>query len=344
MPLQLPLTVRAFAKINLTLKVLGTRSDGYHELRTVFQSIDQHDLLTFDLQPGPFTLTCDDPDCPTDEQNLVWRAAQAVWRAAGRRGDMHGMRVAIEKRIPMQAGLGGGSSDAAAALRMLAAVWAPGLPIVELETLGAGLGADVPFFFRGGTVLGVERGDRLFPLADTGRPWIVLAQPDFGVGTADAYRWFDDQATTGDGSPSVLAGRRRSRAAGRLAAATSGPFGEGGNDLEGPVVSHYPALGRLIRALWRQGADWAAMSGSGSVCYGLFPSRTAASRAAEAVRSRTVRTWVSRAQTAADYGLGSAPFRAPGASARRSAGPTNGAAGRRSAPAARVVRSRPGER
>ena len=341
MTLHLPLTVRAFAKINLTLRVLGSRPDGYHELRTVFQSIDQHDLLTFDLKPGPFTLTCDDPGCPTDERNLVWRAAQAVWRAAGRRGDMHGVRVSIEKRIPMQAGLGGGSSDAAAALRMLAAVWAPGLPNSELEALGATLGADVPFFFRGGTVLGVERGDRLFQLADLGRPWIVLAQPDFGVSTADAYRWFDEQAAAGDGRQPSGGTRRRQRGAGSgRSEATAGPFGEGGNDLEGPVVRHYPALGRLRSALWRQGATWAAMSGSGSVCFGLFPSKTAAGRAAAAVGSRTVRTWVTQAQTAADYGLAAAPFRAavvsPGRVATRP--------GRVSGAVVRAPRPRPGQR
>src|SRR5262245_49718815 len=98
--------VRAFAKINLSLRVLGRRADGYHELRTIFQSIALHDTLTIRRVRGPFALTCDDPECPADRTNLVWRAAERVWRAAGRRGPLRGLTIRIDKRIPMQAGLG----------------------------------------------------------------------------------------------------------------------------------------------------------------------------------------------------------------------------------------------
>src|SRR4029079_274972 len=115
--------VRAFAKINLSLRVLGTRPDGYHELRTIFQSIALHDTLTIRASRGPFRLTCDDPNCPSDYTNLIWRAAERLWKAAGRRGAPRDLAIDLAKRIPLEAGLGGGSSDAAAALRVLGRMW-----------------------------------------------------------------------------------------------------------------------------------------------------------------------------------------------------------------------------
>src|SRR6476661_5408460 len=120
--------VRAPAKINLTLRVLGTRPDGYHELRTMFQSVALHDTLTFTSCDGPFSIASDDPRCPSNEGNLVGRAADALWRAGGRRGKPSGVHVTIRKQIPIEAGLGGGSSDAAAALRGLSTMWQPSVP------------------------------------------------------------------------------------------------------------------------------------------------------------------------------------------------------------------------
>lgn len=306
MSLRLPVRVRASAKINVTLRVLGIRPDGYHELRTVFQSLALHDQLTVEPTSGGFEIACDDPTCPTDRSNLVWRAADAVWHAAGRRGPVSGLRVSIRKRIPMQAGLGGGSSDAAATLRVCTALWCPRLDVSELERLGGALGADVPFFLHGGTALGVERGDRLFPLADRPRAWVVLARPDAGVSTADAYRWFDQRQ--------VKAGHRTGRRDAR------GPYGDGGNDLQGPVEDHHPIIRRLVRDLSRHGAQWAAMSGSGSVCFGLFSSRTAALAASTALNGRACRTLVTRTQTAREYERHARPFIVPLRTPRRLAG------------------------
>ena len=129
--------VRAFAKINRSLRVLGTRPDGYHELRTIFQSIALHDTLTIRAIRGPFRLTCDDPACPVDDTNLIARAAARMWRAAGRRGAPRDVAIDLRKRIPMQAGLGGGSSDGAAALRALARRWR----VSDAEGRGSGRGA-----------------------------------------------------------------------------------------------------------------------------------------------------------------------------------------------------------
>ena len=243
--------VRAFAKLNLSLRVLGLRADGYHELRTVFQSIELHDTLTVRAVRGPLRLTCDDPACPVDDTNLVWRAADRLWRASGRRGRARGVAIDLKKQIPMQAGLGGGSSDAAAALVALAALWK--LRGRHVHDTAQAIGADVPYFLEGGTVLGLERGNLLFPLPDDPAAWVVVVVPPFGVSTAEAYGWWD-----------AAEGRPQPRAA---------------NDLQAPVVRRHPEIGRLVRALTTGGAFHAAMSGSGSAVFGLFRSRAGAERA-----------------------------------------------------------------
>jgi 4-diphosphocytidyl-2-C-methyl-D-erythritol kinase len=260
--------VRAFAKINLSLRVLGARSDGYHELRTVFQSIALHDTLTIRESAGPFALTCNDPQCPTDRRNLVWRAAEAVWKIAGRHAGSRGRRaprglsIHVSKRIPMDAGFGGGSSDAVAVIRALGREWrvAQG----RQRAIAAALGADLPYFFEGGTALGLERGDLLFPLVDHPAAWVVLAIPAFGVSTKDAFSWLDAER-------SQRPGRDR-----RRGLTTT-------NDLQGPVSRRHPEIARLVRALERAGAMLAAMSGSGSGVFGLFSERAAAIRAAAAL-------------------------------------------------------------
>ncbi len=285
--------VRACAKINLTLRVLGIRADGYHELRTTFQSVALHDTLTFSARPGPFRIVSNNPDCPADQTNLVWKAAARLWSAAGRRGDPEGVTVRITKRVPVQAGLGGGSSDAAAALRALRVLWRLDVADEVLETIGRDLGADVAFFLTGGSVLGVERGDLLFPLIDAPRAWVVLARPDFGISTKDAYGWWDAawHAAGGAGSPPARTPRKD----------------EWTNDLQGPVVERHPRILTLVRTLRRSGAQFAAMSGSGSAVFGLFADRATAERAEAAVVSRTVSTWLTRTTSRAEHLRASAP-------------------------------------
>jgi 4-diphosphocytidyl-2-C-methyl-D-erythritol kinase len=273
----LAVRVRAFAKINLTLRVLGVRADGYHELRTTFQSLALHDTLTFTVARGPFQIACDDPACPVDRTNLVWRAADEIWRAAGRRGEPSGVRARIEKRIPLAAGLGGGSSDAAASLRALASLWGVELDDDGQRRIAAGLGADVPYFLQGGTALGVERGDVLFPLIDWPASWVVLLLPGFGVSTVEAYRWFDREGA------GVTAAARR------------------GNDLEAPVAARHPEIGELVEALRGAGASYGAMSGSGSAVFGLFDDRESAESAAGQLKDATRRAFVTRTLTRAEH-------------------------------------------
>lgn len=267
--------VRAHAKINLSLRVLGTRPDGFHELRTIFQSIALHDTLTIRTARGPFRLTCDDPECPADYTNLIWRAADAVWRAAGRRGAPRDLAIDLQKRIPMNAGLGGGSSDAAAALRVFARMWK--VDERRARAIGRELGADVPYFFEGGTALGLERGDVLFPLIDRPRAWVVLVLPAFGVSTKEAFEWFD--------------------ATGALALPPERLI----NDLEAVVSDRHPEIARIVARLRRSGAVTAAMTGTGSAVFGLFGSEAAARRAARAVGSRSRLTHVTTTLNRAQY-------------------------------------------
>ena len=276
------ISAKAFAKINLSLRVLGRRADGYHDLRTVFQSLALHDTLRVRASRGPFAVSADDPACPADPGNLVWRAADALWAAAGRTGSPSGVTVRIIKRIPMQAGLGGGSSDAAAAIRALAAWWRIALPRHRLRDVASALGADVPYFFEGGTMLGVDRGDALSRLMDAPPAWAAIVVPSFGVSTADAYGWFDEDS-----------------AKARNAAPSGGSDPD--NDLQAPVAARHPEIGRLVRVLARAGAFHTAMSGSGSAVFGLFRSRGAASDAVRALGGRGRRLFLTRTLSRARY-------------------------------------------
>jgi 4-diphosphocytidyl-2-C-methyl-D-erythritol kinase len=263
----------AFAKINLDLRVVGVRSDGYHELKTTFQSIALADALTFTYTSGPFRIACDDPDCPIDARNLVWRAAELLWKESRRRGAPRNAVVTIAKRIPMQGGLGGGSSDAAAALLALASLWRIRLRRARLRRLAAKLGADVPYFLEGGTARGKARGDRLSRLADGPRAWVILVVPRFGVSTREAFGWWDRE--------SGQAGQaRRVRRKGQ---------DRGINDLESVVARRHPVISRLVATLEREGAFQASLSGSGSAVFGLFRRRAHAERAARRLRRASPR-------------------------------------------------------
>ena len=292
--------VRAFAKINLSLRVLGASADGYHDLRTIFQSIALHDTLTIRAARGPFRVTCDDPSCPTDDTNLVWRAANHLWQAAGRRGILRDVSIDVKKRIPLQAGLGGGSSDAAAALRALGRLWR--VDERRVRAAAGGLGADIPYFLEGGTVLGLERGDLLFPLVDPPKAWVVLVLPPFGVSTKEAFGWWDADTAAhrgGGADPRVRPG----------ADTGVGPNGvhEFVNDLEAPVASRHAAITRAVAALRKAGAAHAAMSGSGSAVFGLFVRQSDASRAARALAGRTRTTLVTRTLNRSKYQTLAAP-------------------------------------
>ena len=190
--------VRAHAKINLDLRVGVRRTDGFHDLTTILQSIALHDTVTLRAVDGPCSVRCAAAGVPEGESNLVWGAADRLWRALGRRGDPRGVTITITKRIPIAAGLGGGTADAVAALRGLCRLWGAAVEPVRLCEIAAEVGADGPFFLVGGTALGVGRGDEVYPLEELPRHWVVIAVPPRRVSTAAAYGWMDrDVAKTG---------------------------------------------------------------------------------------------------------------------------------------------------
>jgi 4-diphosphocytidyl-2-C-methyl-D-erythritol kinase len=283
--------------VNLDLRVLGTRADGYHELRTVLQSIELHDTLTCVERPGAFALKCRVSGVPLDDSNLVWRAAAALWRTLGRDGDPRDAVITIDKRIPMQAGLGGGSGNAAAALLALGRLWG-GAPVTLLREVASRIGADVPFFLSGGTALGLGRGEEIYPLVDLPPHWIVIVRPPFGVSTAEAYSWYDEDRTAGVKEPrelQILPVPWPSRAAQMV------------NDLEVPVVRRHPEIGSLKGALREAGAVASVMSGSGSAVYGLFRTRAAADRAVKPLSRAGSRALLTRTLTRAEYERRSRP-------------------------------------
>ena len=277
---------RAHAKVNLDLRVLGTRPDGYHELRTVFQTIELHDVLTGVARRGPLSLKCKSPGVPLDDTNLVWRAAAALWKALGRRDAPRDAVITIDKSIPIEAGLGGGSADAAAALQLFARMWG-GAPIALLRDVAATLGADVPFFLSGGTALGLGRGEEIYPLVDLPAHQVVIVRPPYGLSAAEAYSWYDEYRA---------AGMRETRELQILPVPWPTRAAQMINDLEPPVVRRHPDIAGLRTTLREAGAVAAAMSGSGSAVFGLFRGRPAAAgivkrlarSGAQAILTRTI--------------------------------------------------------
>jgi 4-diphosphocytidyl-2-C-methyl-D-erythritol kinase len=278
------ITRRAFAKINLSLRIGNARPDGFHDVRTILQAIDLFDRVKCEARRGPFQIRCDMPGVPNDRTNLVWKGAQSLWEAAGRSGEARDAVVTLQKNIPVKAGLGGGSSDAAAALLALRRLWKVRVPDEQMHALAARLGSDVPFFLVGGTALGLDRGDEIYPLETLPRYRVVLVIPPFGVATEDAYAWFDE---------------KRNRDPFSLTAPEKGSrFLFGGrplvNDLEPPVIERHPVIGQLKQRLMDHGALMAAMSGSGSTVFGVFKSAAAAGRAARALNTEGARVMTAR--------------------------------------------------
>ena len=289
---RLKLTVRAHAKVNLDLRVLGVRADGYHELRTVFQTIELHDTLVCAEKPGPFTLKCRTPGVPLDASNLVWRAAAALWTALGRAGETRDAEIQIDKKIPIEAGLGGGSADAAAALMALGRLWG-GAPMTLLREIGATIGADVPFFLSGGTALGLGRGEEIYPLVDLPPHYVVIVRPPFGVSTAEAYGWYDEDRASGQ--------RDENREFQQLPVPWPSRAAQMVNDLEPPVIRRHQEISGLKVQLREAGASAAAMSGSGSAVFGLFRSRALAERAVKPLSRNGAKALVTRTLSRAEH-------------------------------------------
>jgi 4-diphosphocytidyl-2-C-methyl-D-erythritol kinase len=272
------ITVQAYAKINLHLQILGTRADGYHDVVTVLQSLALHDTLVCESRPGPFELRCNYPGVPLDHTNLIWKAANLIAEHSARPELANGPAnavVTLDKRVPTQAGLGGGSADAAAALVAFARLWEVEIDEAGLDRLARRLGADVPFCLRGGTMLGTGRGDELRPLPDLPTCTAMVVKPPFGIPTPDAYRWHDERMGTAV-PPDPLAGRWPSSSVGWQALLPS-LF----NDFQRVVGQRFPDVPATVAALYESGARFAAMTGSGAAMVALFDKPEVAEAAAE---------------------------------------------------------------
>jgi len=263
----------------------GVRPDGYHLLRTVLQSIALADTLTLRPHDGPFMLTCDIVGMPTDASNLAWKGAAAMAAALG--VPLDGWGLQLDKAVPSEAGLGGGSADAVAAARLVAHAHGARMSAAQLAEVVRPLGADVAYFAYGGTVQGEGVGDVLSPLGDVPAAAVVIVRPPFGVSTPQAYRWFDEaQAAALAEEPDRDRGQR-----GLVA---------WGNDLEAPVSARHPEIRAIVDRLRWSGARLAAMSGSGSACFGLFPLDVDLDRL-EAGWPPDTRVWQTRLLSRAEY-------------------------------------------
>lgn len=252
--------VFAYAKINLTLDVLGKRDDGYHALASIMQSLALHDTLRISVNmSGALTLFCDDPALHSEE-NLALRAAQVLKAEMG--NERLGAAIELRKGVPVQAGLGGGSSDAAAVLNALNAQWSAGYTMDRLEELGARLGSDVPFFIRGGTALIEGRGEVVTPLPDAEPLWILLAKPRTGLSTATVFR----QLMPGDYSDGTATQQLVQALRAGQPIALERLF----NALEPGVLRAFLEVAAVRNALLGAGAPVARMSGSGPTIFAPF--------------------------------------------------------------------------
>jgi 4-diphosphocytidyl-2-C-methyl-D-erythritol kinase len=235
------------AKINLFLRIEGKRTDGYHEISSLFQTISLGDCLSIELSDQD-QLTCSDSSIPTDASNLVSKAVLLFRRKTGWQ---HSVKIHLDKKIPSQAGLGGGSSNAATALWALNALTEYSVDIKELETWGAELGSDVPFFFSEGTALCTGRGEHIHPLAPLSVPPFWIIKPFFGASTPEVYKRVKADLICEE------------RMTGKVKDEMLTYF----NDLESPAFEAFPALQDLKRQLIDQGFEIVLMSGSGSAFF-----------------------------------------------------------------------------
>jgi 4-diphosphocytidyl-2-C-methyl-D-erythritol kinase len=274
--------VRALAKLNLGLKVLHRRPDGYHELRTIYQTISLADIIDIEFTPARETLVqvVSDVDIP---DNLMLHAAHQVLHVAQVTGNV---RFHLKKRIPMGAGLAGGSSDAAAVLLVLPVLAGRAVPYERLLEIAAGLGSDVPFFLLGGTAVGVGRGEEVYPLPDQPAVRGLVVVPRLRVSTAEAYRMLDRGLTSSaqgnmiNSFQSLAWGWGLERAAGVIPAME--------NDFEQAIFQKHPELKFIQKRLEKLGAAPAMMTGSGSAVFGLFRTPAALERARLSFREETV--------------------------------------------------------
>ncbi len=310
------LKIKTPAKINLLLHVKGKRPDGYHDIVTVMQAIDLYDELHIEKAEN-IELQCTSPDVPSDENNLVYMAAVKLREFSGIN---KGASIRLKKNIPVAAGLGGGSSDAAAVLSGLNHLWGLGLQEETLRELGRKIGSDVPFFLGGPTALGFGRGDELTQISNETDYWYLLVNPGILISTPWVYSQVDISSDNVRGN--VLPGERDNWIGPlmrpNLELTNEGvhikiflPDGlrlEGNkiwlfpyNDLEGVVIRRYPVIKKIKDEMVASGAMFAMMSGSGSSVFGIFRDRDSVERANSKMQCYEWRTWIVKALNSSPY-------------------------------------------
>ncbi|HEU5334870.1 MAG TPA: 4-(cytidine 5'-diphospho)-2-C-methyl-D-erythritol kinase [Terriglobales bacterium] len=326
----MPTTVRSFAKVNLGLYIGAPRPDGFHELRTVYQTVGLHDRISVGVGVGDgIELHCTAPGVPLDQGNTCWRMVERAMALLGASGRV---RIEIEKNLPIQGGLGGASSNAVAALLALQRELGHELPLPDQLRLAAEVGSDLPLFLLGGTVLGVGRGEEVYPLPELPELCCVLATPNVAVSTPQAFAAWDRLQGEAKLTVPELSDRinrfssavvlgwkgvlsRPNQLAGRLLSGV--PAAEGGgraetllldlvrtgmaNDFEKVVFSQHPELAEVKRLLQAEGAMYASLSGSGSALYGFFETRESGTKAAASLQAAGIRAHLTATITRSEY-------------------------------------------
>ncbi len=319
--------VRSFAKINIGLEIGARRADGFHALRTVYQTVALHDRLRVEVVRGTgIEIRSNDRRVPCDESNTCWRMAERAMKALKARGRVV---IHVEKALPVQGGLGGASSNAVATLLALERALGKQLPPEERLRLAAEVGSDLPLFLLGGTVLGVGRGEEVYPLEDLPALDCVIVTPAIGVSTPQAFADWDAKKQeaggrrqeaaklTGTGGSDKLDRSSRAVSAWLSGSSTGVPAKSSGdraeallldlvhagieNDFESVVFPQHPELCAVKRALERAGAAYASLSGSGSTVYGLFKSRELARKAASRLSAESMPAVATRTLTRQEY-------------------------------------------
>ena len=318
----MPVAVRSFAKINIGLRIGPLRGDGFHELRTIYQTVMLSDLVRVDVTRGVgIDVYCKDSRVPGDETNTCWRIADRVLRTLKTRGKV---RITIEKKLPVQGGLGGASSNAVATLLGLERVLKQQLPAEERLRIAAEVGSDLPLFLIGGTVLGTGRGEQVYPLEDLPGVPCVIATLGTAVSTPAAFAEWDNKTkengklTPVNGSDKMngfsrsvyewlngsrfsatgVPGRNWDRAEALLLDLVRTGIE---NDFESVIFPKYPAIREVKRALERLGAKYVSLSGSGSAVYGLFDTPETATKAAKTLNDNDVPAQATSTLTRSEY-------------------------------------------
>lgn len=272
------LSLPSFAKINWSLRILGKRPDNFHEVRTTLQTVSLHDQLDFELSGDQqIALSCNDPQIPTDNRNLIVRAAQAL---SDRYKIGKGVQIQLQKSIPLQAGLGGGSSNAAVALLALAQLWQIDIGANDLLAIAADLGADVPFFLFGGSALATGTGTTVSSLPDAGVHNLIVIAPNVSVSTRDAYASMQ-AALTSDTAEFILSSSQK---AGISTDSLPWLHSDFANDFESVIFDIHPEIELVKELLLAAGANAALLTGSGSSVFGVFADQKSQQQALEKIQ------------------------------------------------------------